>query len=261
MGASPEVIAIGGRFTRVMLGGSVTVILLFLINAAFRGAGDADDRDAHALARQRHQHRARPAARSSASGRSRAWASPARRSRRPSAAASASLYQLARAARAAAATSRVAPRAPARRRRRHGRRSCGCRAARSFQAFIGTTSWIGLMRIVADFGSTAVGGYTHRDARRAVRAAAVVGHGERGGDAGRTEPGRRPARARRAGGVARGALQPRASSACMGLLFVLFGGRHRARASRPIRRSSPTERSAPAHHQRAASCSTPTAWC
>src|SRR5947209_7381901 len=40
MGASPEVIAIGGRFPRVMLGGSVTVILLFMINAAFRGAGD-----------------------------------------------------------------------------------------------------------------------------------------------------------------------------------------------------------------------------
>ncbi len=40
MGASPEVIAIGGRFSRTMLGGSVTVILLFMINAAFRGAGD-----------------------------------------------------------------------------------------------------------------------------------------------------------------------------------------------------------------------------
>jgi putative MATE family efflux protein len=41
MGAAPEVVAVGGRFTRVMLGGSVTVILLFLINATFRGAGDA----------------------------------------------------------------------------------------------------------------------------------------------------------------------------------------------------------------------------
>ena len=37
----PEVVAIGGRFTRVMLGGNVTVVLLFLINAAFRGAGRA----------------------------------------------------------------------------------------------------------------------------------------------------------------------------------------------------------------------------
>jgi putative MATE family efflux protein len=41
MGASPQVLAIGSGFPRVMLGGSVTVLLLFLINAAFRGAGDA----------------------------------------------------------------------------------------------------------------------------------------------------------------------------------------------------------------------------
>ena len=40
MGASSDVVRIGGRFTRVMLGGSVTVILLFMTNAAFRGAGD-----------------------------------------------------------------------------------------------------------------------------------------------------------------------------------------------------------------------------
>ena len=41
MGASPEVIAEGTSFTTIMLGGSVVIILLFLINGIFRGAGNA----------------------------------------------------------------------------------------------------------------------------------------------------------------------------------------------------------------------------
>lgn len=40
MGASPEVVDIGLGYTQIMLGGEVTIILLFLLNAAFRGAGD-----------------------------------------------------------------------------------------------------------------------------------------------------------------------------------------------------------------------------
>jgi putative MATE family efflux protein len=40
LGASPGVLA-NSNFTRVMLGGCVNVVMLFLINAIFRGAGDA----------------------------------------------------------------------------------------------------------------------------------------------------------------------------------------------------------------------------
>lgn len=41
MGASDAVIDEGSGFTAVLLGGSATILYLFLLNAAFRGAGDA----------------------------------------------------------------------------------------------------------------------------------------------------------------------------------------------------------------------------
>ncbi len=41
MGASPATVAAGASYTRVMYGGMVTIVLLFLNNAIFRGAGDA----------------------------------------------------------------------------------------------------------------------------------------------------------------------------------------------------------------------------
>lgn len=41
MGASPEVVSTGANYARAIYGGSGTVLLLFLINAVFRGAGDA----------------------------------------------------------------------------------------------------------------------------------------------------------------------------------------------------------------------------
>ncbi|MCY4030278.1 MAG: MATE family efflux transporter [Acidobacteria bacterium] len=40
LGATPELAASGRRFTAIMLGGCVTVTLLFMINGIFRGAGD-----------------------------------------------------------------------------------------------------------------------------------------------------------------------------------------------------------------------------
>src|SRR6201993_2341038 len=41
MGASPQVVSVGSGYARIALGGSGAILLLFLNNAIFRGAGDA----------------------------------------------------------------------------------------------------------------------------------------------------------------------------------------------------------------------------
>ena len=41
MGATPEIVSLGGNYARIALGGSGVVLMLFLNNAIFRGAGDA----------------------------------------------------------------------------------------------------------------------------------------------------------------------------------------------------------------------------
>jgi Na+-driven multidrug efflux pump len=56
MGAQPEVIKHGAVFSRIMLGGSVVIILLFLINGIFRGAGDAGHGYAQFMDRKRIKH-------------------------------------------------------------------------------------------------------------------------------------------------------------------------------------------------------------
>ena len=157
MGGSPWVIENGSAFTRVMLAGNATVVLLFMVNAIFRGAGDA------AIA-MRTLWLANwinillgpclifglgPFPKLGIVG-----AAIATNIGRGTGA----LYALSRLVRKGGRFDV---------RRRHLRlepsimgRLVRLSATGTFQVFIGMASWIGLVRIISSFGSNAVAGYT-----------------------------------------------------------------------------------------------------
>ena len=155
MGASPEVLA-NVSYARVMLGGNVTILLLFLINATFRGAGDA------AIA-MRTLWLANginialgpclifgvgPFPRLGVTG-----AAIATNIGRGTGV----LYQLYRLARRDARVQ--VHRADLELRPAVMRTLLKLSGSGTLQVFIGTASWIGLIRILASFGSDALAGY------------------------------------------------------------------------------------------------------
>src|SRR6185503_12906844 len=121
MGGSPWVIEHGSSFTRVMLAGNISVVMLFMINAIFRGSGD-------------------PAIATNI-GRG-----------------TGALFAISKLIREGGRFSierrhlRIEPAIIG--------RMIRLSSTGTFQVFIGMASWIGLVRIISSFGSNAVAGYT-----------------------------------------------------------------------------------------------------
>jgi len=157
MGASPEVLHIGSGYTRVMLGGEATIVLIFVVNAVFRGAGDA------AIAMRV------------------LWLAnainivlgpcfifglgPFPELGVTGAAVGTTIGRGVGALYAVSRLLRAGSRVPVR--RRHLRIDLGVMrtvarlsGSGAFQSIVGMASWIGLVRIVATFGSQALAGYT-----------------------------------------------------------------------------------------------------
>jgi len=158
LGASPAVLATGVGFTRIMLGGSVTIVLLFMINAAFRGAGDAAITLRTLWLAKWHQHLLGPIlvfglGSAPRLGRQRGRA---RDQYRPAASASFTTLDAWPRPRAlghsppAGSAWTALPCRPSFELARSG----------VLQMLIGMSSWIGLVRILAAFGSSALAGYT-----------------------------------------------------------------------------------------------------
>ena len=158
MGASPTLLAVGTPYARIMFGGNATILLLFLVNAIFRGAGDA------AIAMRVlwlanainiglgpclifglgpfPMLGVKGAAIATNIGRG-----------------VGALFALSRLVRGRSARVAIA--------RRHVRlepavlvRLVRLSASGTLQALIGTASWIGLIRILSTFGSSVLAGYT-----------------------------------------------------------------------------------------------------
>jgi putative MATE family efflux protein len=157
MGASPQVMETGLGFTRVMLGGEASIIVLFVANAIFRGAGDAAIAMRVLVVANLINIVLGPclifgvgpfpalgvtgAGIATTIGRSTGVAL--------------ALWQLTR------------PGRHIRIQRRHLRpdvplmgRIARLSSSGALQMLIGTTSWVGLVRVVSTFGSPAVAGYT-----------------------------------------------------------------------------------------------------
>lgn len=162
MGAEPDVLAVGTTYTRIMLGGDASVILLFVGNAVFRGAGDP----AVAMRTLMLANGINivlgpllifgpgPLPALGVTG-----AAVATTIGRGTGAALA-LWQLTRAARGGAAA-RVRVRARhLRPSREHLTALVGLAGSATLQNAVGTVSWIFLVRVVALFGATALAGYT-----------------------------------------------------------------------------------------------------
>lgn len=157
MGASPSVIATGSGFTRVMLGGSGTILMLFLFNSIFRGAGDAAiamrvlwlANSINILFGPCLIFGLGPFPRLGVTG-------------------AAIATTIGRGTGALFALSRmVRPGGRIHIERRHLRfapdimgRMLRLSGSAAFQTFIGTASWVGIVRIMARFGSEALAGYT-----------------------------------------------------------------------------------------------------
>lgn len=157
MGASPEVIETGSAYARIMLGGQAAVILLFVVNAIFRGAGDPAiamrvlwlANAINIVLGPMLIFGAGPFPRMGVAG-----AAVATTFGRSVGAAFA-LWRLTR------------PGGHFQVQRRHlvpnpatMRQIVRLSGSTTLQALIGTASWIGLVRIVATFGDTAVAAYT-----------------------------------------------------------------------------------------------------